>query len=751
MPMFRKKTPGSRDYPLQDQTSKWRFLRRLNLRKHAALIGGLVAIFLVLTPVASYAYFVRDINDPERLMNRNSTGIVIVDRNEEVLYSSGRTANQKVYKLPEISDHVEHAVIASEDKNFYTHGGFSVKSIAGAVVGNIFSRDATKYGGSTLTQQLVKNNLLTDSKNILRKYQELSIAVAIERNYSKDEILEMYLNSVYFGEGAFGIESAAQVYFGKAPADLTLAESSMLIGLLPAPSAYSPISGDAQLAKEQQERVLGEMVTAGYVSDADKAATLSQPLAYSQAEPVQQEHAHHFTQMVMDELRERYGEERVARSGFSVKTTLDLNSQKQAEQTVKDRIALISGQGATNAALVAIDPRSGDILALVGSANWQDATFGQVNMATSPRQPGSSFKPIYYAEALNKRLITPATIIRDERKAYGSYRPENYDFRYRGDITARYALAQSLNIPAVEVMQMLGVTEAAETAKRMGITTVTEPEKYGLSLALGAAETPLIEMTNAYAAFANGGMQYEATSIVSIKDKYSKTIYSNNPDYHQAQSAEASYQISSILSDRTARAPLSGSAFNMSGRTVAVKTGTTDDNVDAWTIGYTPSLAVGVWIGNNDHKEMSVGGTYGAGPIWRATMQHMLGDKPNEEFPMPSGLIKQQVCTVNGTYDEYFIRGTQQADPCDRQRRAQEEETRRREREAQEATERREREARDAQREAERRQRELEEAAEEAQEEQEEADEDDETQPPTTQDPEDETAPPTTPLAPISP
>lgn len=698
MPRPRGYRPQLSKNPVSAARNKWRIFRRFSFRKQFAIIGTLVLAFLIITPVASYAYFVRDINDPERLMNRNSTGIVITDHSDAVLYSAGRTANQKLYTLPEISDHVEHAVLASEDKDFYNHSGFSIKSMGGALLGNIFSRDATKYGGSTLTQQLVKNNLLTDSKNIVRKYQELSIAIAIERNYSKDEILEMYLNSVYFGEGAFGIEHAAKAYFNKAPNELTLAESSLLIGLLPAPSAYSPITGDAQLAKEQQERVLGQMVSTGYVSEADKAATLGQPLVYTPTETVQQEHAHHFTQMVMDELRERYGEERVTRSGFSVKTTLNLAAQKQVEQTVKDRIAVISSQGATNAAVVAIDPRSGDILALVGSANWEDAQFGQVNMATSPRQPGSSFKPIYYAEALEKRLITPASIIRDERKSYGSYQPENYDFRYRGDITARYALAQSLNIPAVEVMQKLGVAEAARAAQRMGISTVTEPETYGLSLALGAAETPLLEMTNAYAAYANAGMQYAPTAILSIKDKYNKTIYEPRPDARRVQSAEASYLISSILSDRTARAALSGTAFNMSGRTVAVKTGTTDDNVDAWTIGYTPSLAVGVWIGNNDHAEMSVGGTYGAGPIWRATMQHLLGTTANEEFAQPSGLVKQQVCTVNGTYDEYFMRGTEQSDPCDRQKRQQEEAQRRRE----EDEERRQREA---EQEAERRQR----------------------------------------------
>lgn len=724
MPMFRNKIRRTYGKPTEFARSKWHAFRAFHPKKQLAIIGVLVLGFLIFTPIASYAYFVRDINDPERLMNRNSTGINITDRNDETIYSSGRTAATKLYKLPEISDHAEKALLASEDKSFYEHSGFSIKGMAGALFANITNRDLTKYGGSTLTQQLVKNNLLTDSKNIIRKYQELSIAVAVERNYTKDEILEMYLNSVYFGEGAFGIEQAAKTYFGKAPQDLTLAESSMLIGLLPAPSAYSPVSGDAELAKKQQERVLGEMVAAGYITDEEKTAAIAQPLAYSENAEVAQSHAHHFTQMVMKELRDRYGEERVARSGFSVRTSLDLGAQKHAEQTIKDRIAVISSQGAHNAALVAIDPKSGEIKALVGSAEWTNPQFGQVNMAITPRQPGSSFKPIYYAEALDQKLITPATVIRDERKSYGSYRPENYDFRYRGDITVRYALAQSLNIPAVEVMQKLGVDQAAATAKQMGINSITEPEKYGLSLALGSAEAQLLEMTNAYAAFANEGMQYQATSILSIKDKYGSTIYSSRPDARRAQSAEASYLMSSILSDRQARAPLSGSAFNMSGRDVAVKTGTTDDNVDAWTIGYTPSLAVGVWIGNNDHAEMSVGGTYGAGPIWRSTMQHMLGNSRAESFVMPATVVKQQVCTVNGTYEEYFVKGTEQSDPCDRQKRDREEARRKQE----EDEKRQEREREQAEREAERLREEQENL------EQEEAEDDDEpttTTPPT--------------------
>jgi 1A family penicillin-binding protein len=666
-PAFRTRPLKSYEKPFYFAREKWQRFRSLNWKKQAAVVGGVIAIFLVVVPPLSYLYFIRDINDKERLMNRNSTGIVIMDRNSEVIHSYGRTANENFVTLDEISDDLEAAVIASEDKNFYEHGGFSFRSIAGAMIANLLNRDMTKYGGSTITQQLIKNNLLTSNKNFLRKYQELSLSIAIERTYSKDEILEMYLNSVYFGEGAFGIEQAAENYFDKTPQELTLAESTMLVGLLPAPSAYSPISGDPELAKQQQQRVLTQMVNNEVLDDNEAEAIYLQNLEFAEGNDSAQEHAHHFTEMVLNELRERYGEETVARSGFKVRTSIDLLHQKEAEQTVSQQIERTRSQGATNGSMVAIDPKTGEIIALVGSADWNNDEFGQVNMAMSPRQPGSSFKPIYYAEAIDKKLITAATVIRDEPKVYGAnYRPENYDFRYRGDITVRHALATSLNIPAIEVLQKLGVEEGSEAARKMGISTVTEPEKYGLSLALGTAETRLLEMTNAYAAFANLGSKYAPTSILEIEDKFGKTVYRYRPSAVRVQSPEASYVISSILSDNNARAPTFGSRLNIAGRDVAVKTGTTNDNVDAWTIGYTPSLAVGVWVGDNQHRPMQLGGAAAAGPIWKTTMENILGNSRSDSFPRPSQVSEVYFCGINGSYEEYFLRGTEPSERCQR-------------------------------------------------------------------------------------
>jgi 1A family penicillin-binding protein len=695
-PAYRTSPVKTYQKPFRWLGGRWRTFRSFSRKKQIAIVGGVLTAILVIIPPVSYLYFVRDIKDQERLMNRKSTGIIITDKSGEVIYSYGRTPNEKFYKLDEISDDLEKALIDSEDQGFYDHQGFSVRSIGGAVIANVLNKDLTKYGGSTITQQLVKNNLLTSSKNFLRKYQELSLAIAIEREYTKDEILEMYLNSVYFGEGAFGIGRAAEVYYGKSPQQLSLAESSMLIGLLPAPSAYSPVSGDGELAKQQQERVLNKMVEAGDITEEQKNAQLKDKLTYEEAVLEEQKYAHHFTQMILRELSERYGEERVTRGGFTVQSTLDLGAQREAERAVKDQISYIKHLGATNSALVAIDPKTGEIRALVGSVNWENKAFGQVNMATTPRQPGSSFKPIYYTEALEKEIITPSTVLHDERRVFADgYRPENYDFRFRGDVTVRYALALSLNIPAIEVMEKLGVREAAETARRMGIDTITEPEKYGLPLALGTAEAELVDMTNAYAAFANKGYQHPATTIQSISDKYGKRIFKNKIDTEVVQSPQASYLISSILSDEKARSGLSGSALNLQDRRVAVKTGTTNDNVDAWTIGYTPSLAVGVWVGDNKHKPMQLAGTSAAGPIWRRVMEHMLSGTTKEEFQRPSRIIEQAVCSVNGSYEEVYIQGSQPDDHCNIPSQAELDAIRRREEE--EAERRRQQEEKDNQ------------------------------------------------------
>lgn len=652
---------------------QWKRFKGVSTKKKLLVIGGPIAAFLLVTPLLTYIYFARDISDPERLMNRSNTGIVLLDRHNKPFYSFGRAQHHTIVPLKQISDYTEKALLASEDKNFYHHSGFSIGSMLGALYANIISADPTAYGGSTLTQQLAKNTLLSSNQNFLRKYQELSIAIAIEQNYSKDEILELYLNSVYFGEGAFGIRDAARTYFNTTPQNLTLAQSALLIGVLPAPSAYSPITGSAKLAKERQNTVLSRMQKNGMITTAQQKAAAATKLSYAPPRDPLNNGAPHFAQMVLNELYERYGEEKVTRSGYQVATGLDLEWQKRATDAVAARLPYIQQGGGSNAGVVAIDPRNGQIRVLVGSVDWNNKDFGEVNMATTARQPGSSFKPIYYTEALRRRLITPATILKDQATTFeGGYAPHNYDFRFRGDITVRNALAQSLNIPAVEVMEKLGISNAVAAAKHMGISTLKNSNQYGLSLALGAAETKLVDMTNAYAAFAHQGNQFTPTAITRIKDKYDDTIYTANTQNKQVTSKEAAFLISDILSDDAARAPTFGSNLNIYGRDVAVKTGTTDDSRDAWTIGYTPQISVGVWVGNNDNRVMSAGGSGMAGPIWMNTLQAILEGVDNQPFTKPAGVEQLLICANglratkqgSGVFQEYFITGTGPTQSC---------------------------------------------------------------------------------------
>lgn len=643
----------------------FQWFRKLSWKRKALVIGVPILVFLILVPLLTYAYFARDIADKDRLMNRNNTGIVLLARGGEEIYASGKAKHRDLLQLSQISDDTEDALVAAEDKDFYKHSGFSIFSTLRAVYGYAVSGGGS-FGGSTITQQLAKITVLSSERSFLRQYQAFSIAVAIENTYSKDQIMEMYLNSVYFGENAFGIEDAAQTYFGKHASELDLAESAMLIGVLPAPSAYSPISGNAEYAKERQTTVLSRMVTNGYISEAEKQEALAKQLTYQPAKSAADDSpAPHFTQMVLQQLYDKYGEETVTRSGYQVRTTLDLNLQKQLTDNVANHMAFIQRNGGSNAGGIAIDPTTGEIRALVGSADWNNETWGKVNMATTKRQPGSSFKPIYYTEALATGVITPATIFRDEPTDFGGgYKPQNADRRFRGDISVRNALARSLNIPSVKVMQKLGIDKAVDAAKRMGITTLDENADYGLSLALGSAEVPLIEMTNAYAAFANGGQQFAPTSIKEIDSKFDDRVFTADEKSKNVINPEGAFLISSILSDNAARAPVFGSSLTVFGKTAAVKTGTTDDARDAWTIGYTPQLAMGIWVGNNDNAVMYNGGSGMAGPIWVDTMRGALANTQNTPFAVPSGVVQRQVCSdgsladaaVSGkTHNEYFL------------------------------------------------------------------------------------------------
>lgn len=637
--------------------------RERSRKQKIMIIAAPIAAFLILTPIVTYLLLANDIKDPERLMNRNNTGIVLEDVNGKSFYKVGRAEPRERVPLGEISDDMKHALIASEDKDFYKHGGFSLGGYLRAAFTGV-------GGGSTLTQQLVKNTLLSDNHSYLRKYQELFMSIAVEQNYSKDEILDMYLNSVYFGENAFGIEDAAKVYFNKAPKDLTLAESAMLVGLLPAPSAYSPISGNAEYAKQRQTTVLSRMVANKYITEEQKTVALAETLAYASTADSQTSIAPHFAEMVINELSKKYGYEKVMRSGYRVKTTLDIATQQALVDSISKGIAHVNAMGGSNASGIVLDPATGEIRAYVGSADYNNKDWGKVDMVATARQPGSSFKPIYYSYAMADGVITPSTILQDKVMDFGGgYTPRDADRNETsrgGQVTVRQALNWSLNIPAVHTMQQYTIDKSIVAAKNLGITTIDASKNYGLSLALGSAEVPLQQMAHAYAAFANQGVQYDLLSVKQIDDKFGKKIFTGTTKSKQAISKEGAYLISNVLSDNATRSKIFGSSLTVTGHTAAVKTGTTNDNRDAWTIGYNPQYVVGIWVGNNDNTAMRSGGSDMAGPMWRNTMTKLLAGKADAKFAMPSSIVQREVCKSNGglanksganTYSEYFMAG----------------------------------------------------------------------------------------------
>ncbi len=641
----------------------------------------LIAIFAIVATLSiisifTYIYFAGDLKSKDSVMNRNNTGIILLDRNNKPIFRYYNAQVKTILPLDQIPLQLRQAVISAEDKEFYHHPGFSPKAIIGALFADLKNKKSD-YGGSTITQQLVKISLLNSSKSFLRKYQELILSQELERRYSKNEILEMYLNSVYFGEGSFGIEQASQTYFKKSAKDLNLTEASILAGLLTAPSQLSPISGNITKAKSRQAFILSEMVDEKYITPEQKDQALNHPLEINKTANNFSNQAPHFAIMVKDKLEQEYGAEKIARSGFVVKTTLDLDFQQFAEKTVALQVDKLSSNKVQNGAAVVIDPKTGEVRALVGSKDWNDEKFGKYNITTANRQPGSSFKPIVYAAGLEKKIITPATVLHDSPITYkpgpgianSPYSPKDYDGKFRGNVLVRRALVNSLNIPAVEVESKVGIPTTLEMAKRLGITSLQDPENYGLSLALGSGDLKLIELTNAYATFANQGKKNDITFYTEIKDKQNQVIVSHTPHPQQVLDPGVAFQLSSILSDNTTRAEVFGNVLNIS-RPAAVKTGTTENYRDSLTVGFTPSVTVGVWVGNNDNTQMDqVAGAIGAAPIWKALVEEYSKNLPMEKFIPPDDINMVAICKSNGlklkeTYSttsaqEYFLKGTE--------------------------------------------------------------------------------------------
>ncbi len=633
-------------------------------------------ILLVLIPTlisyAFYYYILKDLPSVSILKSTTpSLTTKIYDRNGTLLYEIYKDENRSLISLSDLPPYLLDATLAAEDKNFYHHFGIDPLGILRAAYNNFIncklkSGGCTVQGGSTITQQLIKNTLLSSEKTLTRKLKELVLAIETELTYSKEEILEMYLNQVGYGGTAYGIEQASHQYFGKSAHDLSLSESAMLAGLPISPTTLSPYGVSPFLGKIRQQQVLESMVAAKMISENDKLDSLDHPLIFTpQAMSIR---APHFVMYIRDLLVKQYGESVVNRAGLSVTTTLDLEYQDILQKEINTELTKLEKLHVKNGAGLIINPSSGEILAMVGSHDFYDSkNDGQVNIVLQQRQPGSSIKPITYALALSQGL-SPNSMIDDSpicfvSKGSPDYCPKNYDGRFHGSVTLRQALASSYNIPAVKLLNGYGISNMISLAKQMGITTWDDPSRFGLSLTLGGGEVTMMDLASVYSVFANGGKKIPFNPIISIKDSNNQSLsmtYNLQPT-SQVLDPSVAYQINSILSDPVARAPAFGtnSILNLPGQGVAVKTGTTNSLRDNWTFGYTQNLLVSTWVGNNDNTPMSsvASGITGASPIWARTMKALLGVGPHLAFATPNNLIKVNVsCSKTPKY-EYFVSG----------------------------------------------------------------------------------------------
>ncbi len=630
------------------------------------LTGATVAGVMITS--STNTLYGNDISSPATVLNKKKTGITIEDRNGAVLYQGYGSQSNVVVPLAEIPKSLRDATLAAEDPSFYDHAGFSWKGTARAAWVDITHRGAVE-GGSTLTQQLVKNAILTSDKSVMRKFREIILSTEVEQRYSKDEILDMYLNEIYYGQGSAGVEAASQTYFHKSVKDLTLAESALLAGLPLGPSRFDPTVHLTD-ATDRRNYVLDRMASLGKITAEQAAQAKASPLvAYPRNVTI---NAPHFVFYVLDLLRQEFGNDAVENAGMTVRTTLDLTKQTAGEQIVKDQIDRLARNHVTNGGLISMEPATGDIISMVGSAGYDTPGFGNVNVALANLQPGSSFKPIVYLNAFSKGW-SGSTQVNDHPLYLPNgdgtiYAPKNYDLKFRGEVTLRRALANSLNIPAVETLQFVGVPAALDEAKKLGITTLGSADKYGLSLVLGSGGVRVIDMATVYSTFANSGVKILPRAVLNITDRYGNTIKAPAlTDRKGEQVADPRYvgMITSILSDNKARTEEFGpnSPLKLS-RPAAAKTGTTNDFRDNWTIGYTPQLAAAVWVGNNDHSPMQgVDGITGAAPIWHDYMEMALAGTPVVNFALPSGDVTVKVCSRDGglanpwdtsVYDEVF-------------------------------------------------------------------------------------------------
>jgi len=644
------------------KTKKISFSTKHIIRKCLVILFVLFILFFI-AGIGIFAYFVKDLSNPENLAKRQMIeSTKIYDRTGTViLYDVHGEEKRTVIPFEEIPQFVKDATVVAEDANFYHHFGLDFKGIVRAFLADLVGKKITQ-GGSTISQQFIKNSILTSERTFARKIKEAILAIELEIKYPKDEILNFYLNEIPYGSNAYGVEAAAQTFFNKNAKDLTLGESAALAAITKATTYYSPNGSHREDLKARQEYVLDRMFKYGYITEEQLNSAKKEKLVF--INPRSNIKAPHFVMYVKEYLENEYGRDYIESAGLKVYTTLDWDLQQIAENAVKQG-AEKNGKkfNAQNAALVAIDPKTGQILAMVGSKDYwaepypkgcipgENCLFeGNTNVAIRPRQPGSSFKPFVYAKAFQKGF-TPDTMIFDLETEFAvegakSYKPRNYDGKFRGPVSFRQALAQSLNVPSVKVLYLAGVDQTLNLAQDMGINTLKDRSRYGLSLVLGGGEVELLEETAAFGVFATEGVKHPLGSIIKVENSKGDIIeqYSDNPK--QILEPQIARLISDILSDDNARAPIFGQKSNLyiEGIPVAAKTGTTQEYRDGWTIGYTPSLVAGVWTGNNNNTPVNKEpGAIIAAPIWNefikksyAEKQEMrTADKPNNYFDLP--------------------------------------------------------------------------------------------------------------------
>ncbi|PIT98410.1 MAG: hypothetical protein COT71_00770 [Candidatus Andersenbacteria bacterium CG10_big_fil_rev_8_21_14_0_10_54_11] len=606
----------------------------------------------------------RDLPDPEKINSRRIVeSTKIFDRTgTHLLYEIGDIRRTAV-PLEAISVQLANATLAAEDDQFYHHHGLDITGILRGVIVKPLSGQRAQ-GGSTITQQLIKNSILTPERTIRRKVKEAVLALELEQRFSKEKILEMYLNEIPYGSQAYGVEAAAQTYFGTSAKNISLAQAAALAALPKAPTYYSPYGSHFEDMKWRQEFILDRMARLKMISQADADAAKVEELHFQ--ERTEAITAPHFVFYVREQLEQQFGQRIIEEGGLRVITTLDVRLQKIAEEVLSEQADNLRARGASNAALTAIDPQTGDILAMTGSLDYfNEEIDGNVNVAIRHRSPGSSIKPFVYAAAWQKGF-TPDTILIDAETDFGQdYRPKNYNLSQRGPITMRAALANSLNIPAVKTLYLAGVREATDLAQAMGFTSLTDPDRYGLSLVLGGGEVRLVDEVSAYGVFGNDGVRHPHRPLLKVTLGNEVLLdTSQDPDPGtQVIPSQLARLISDVISDNNARTPTFGarSALQLGSRPVAAKTGTTQDFRDGWTMGYTPSLAAGVWVGNNDNSPMreAADGVVTAGPIWNSFMRQALSNTPIEQFvkpepitDIPHPILRGELAEVKGKWEE---------------------------------------------------------------------------------------------------